>query len=84
MIRNREFIKDYKKDECCQVCGYNKFPEILEFHHRNKEEKSKTVNMLMKTLKNLETIETEIKKCVLLCPNCHGELHLKEKYEKSK
>lgn len=79
MIRNREFIKNYKKDKKCEFCNYNKFTEILEFHHRNKKEKNKTINTLMKSLKNLRTIETEIEKCFLLCPNCHRELHFKEK-----
>lgn len=82
MIRNREFIKNYKKDKKCGICGYNKYPEILDFHHKNKEEKDIGVNILMKTLKNLDLIKEEIKKCILICPNCHRELHLMEKYGK--
>ena len=78
MIRNREFIKEYKKDKKCEVCGYNKFPRILSFHHKNRVKKDKGVNFLMKSLKNLDVIKKEIDKCILLCPNCHNELHLKE------
>ncbi len=79
MIRNREFIREYKKDKKCKICGYNKFPRILIFHHKNRNEKDKGVNFLMKTLRNLEIIKKEIDKCILLCPNCHHELHLKER-----
>jgi len=79
MIRNREFIWDYKKDKKCEICGYNKHTEILVFHHRNKEEKNEGVSVLMKTLKNLEIVKKEIDKCIILCPNCHRELHLKER-----
>jgi len=79
MIRNREFVRGYKKDKGCEICGYKKYTEILEFHHRGKENKNKTVNTLMKTLKNLNTIKKEMDKCRLLCPNCHRELHLLER-----
>lgn len=78
MIRNREFIKNYKKDKKCELCGYNKCTEILDFHHKNKEDKNEGVNRLMKTLRNLDIIKAEIENCLLLCPNCHRELHLKE------
>lgn len=79
MIRNREFIKDYKKDKKCEICGYNKQPKILDFHHKDKNRKTEGVNALMKTLKNLDIIRSEIKNCLLLCPNCHMELHSKER-----
>jgi len=79
MIRNRNFIKDYKKDNKCEICGYNKYPELLVFHHKNKKEKNQNINILMKTLKNMEIIKKEIRKCILLCPNCHAEVHLNER-----
>ena len=79
MIRNRNFIKDYKKIHKCRKCGYNKHPELLVFHHKNKEEKNKGINILMKTLQNLDIIKKEIRKCILVCPNCHAEIHLKER-----
>ena len=84
MIRNREFIRNYKRDKKCEICGYNKYPEILDFHHKNKETKNQGVNSLMKSLKNLDIIKQEIDKCILLCPNCHREIHLNEKYEPTK
>ncbi len=79
IIRNREFVKNYKENKQCEICGYNKYPQILEFHHKNNETKDKGVNTLMKTLKNLDTIKKEIDKCRLLCPNRHRELHLLER-----
>lgn len=82
MIRNRKFVRDYKQNKKCEICGYNKYPELLIFHHKNKEEKNKGVNILMKTLKNLEIIKIEIDKCLLLCSNCHRELHLNERRNK--
>ena len=81
MIRNREFVRDYKQNKKCEICGYNKYPELLIFHHKDKE-KNSGVNILMKSLKNLEIIKIEINKCMLLCSNCHRELHLKERQNK--
>lgn len=78
MIRNREFIKNYKTNKKCDLCGYRKHPEILDFHYRDRKDKSQSINMLMKTLKSIKMIKEEIEKCILICPNCHRELHLKE------
>lgn len=47
MLRNREFIRTYKKDKKCEMCGYNKYTEILDFHHINKETKTDTVSNLV-------------------------------------
>ncbi len=80
MIRNREFIKNYKKDKKCSGCGYNKYPGILEFHHKDKSTKYKGDNFLSKSLRRIDLIQKEIEKCHILCPNCHRELHLKEGY----
>jgi len=59
----------------CSVCGYDKCLAALQFHHVEKKEK---------TLKDImcgswAKIEAEIKKCILVCANCHFELHYKEK-----
>ncbi len=78
MIRNREFIRNYKQGKECEICGYNRYPQLLDFHHKDRKLKSVGVNILMKTLKNLDIIQNEIEKCMLVCPNCHRELHLKE------
>ena len=70
----RDYIKDYKKDKCCNECGFKEHTEILEFHHeRNKEiDLSKAAKWNM----SKKRINKEIKKCILLCPNCHRWLHL--------
>jgi Zn finger protein HypA/HybF involved in hydrogenase expression len=82
MIRNREFITNYKKDKRCKKCGYNKYPEILDFHHKDQKDKNLSVNALMKNLSNIYKINKEIEKCILLCPNCHRILHLRERNKK--
>lgn len=63
----------YVMGEKCQICGYDKCKEALEFHHINPDEKgfSITANANIGTEKALK----EIKKCILICANCHREIH---------
>ena len=74
--RKRQMV--YVMGEKCQLCGYNHSVFALEFHHINPKEKSFSFNKAdnMNWLK----IEEELKKCILLCANCHREIH----YEESK
>jgi hypothetical protein len=57
----------------CEKCGYNKCISALEFHHLNPEEKDFGIST--KNLKSLDKYKEEIKKCLLLCSNCHREEH---------
>lgn len=57
---------------CCQLCGYDTYDGALEFHHLDPSKKDFQVNMTLRTWK---TIKEEIDKCILLCANCHREVH---------
>lgn len=56
----------------CQKCGYNTYQGALEFHHIDPTKKDFTIGD--RDFKLKECIE-ESKKCVLLCANCHREIH---------
>ena len=62
----------------CSICGYNKCIDALEFHHKDpsiKEFKIGSGNtMSWKEYKN------EVSKCMLVCSNCHKEIHSKLGY----
>ena len=58
----------------CQICGYSKSIRALTFHHRNPEEKDFGLSDRGLT-RSWEKTKAEIKKCVLLCSNCHAEVH---------
>lgn len=62
----------------CYVCGYDKCPAALEFHHRNPEQKDFEISKTNLTAWNSQ-ITDELDKCVLLCANCHRETHWEEK-----
>jgi len=78
-----DFLSTYKKGKSCVVCGWNEHPEILQFHHKDRKTKKFTIGNIAiterTTLKNIELVKQEINKCLLLCPNCHAVLHLKER-----
>ena len=68
----KEWIDTIKLGIGCQVCGYNKCAEALEFHHRNPKEKNFTISSLPTTRK--EILLQEMEKCILLCATHHREV----------
>ena len=57
----------------CENCKENRFFR-LSFHHPN-DNKEKTISYLYHRGNSWKIIENEIKKCNLLCHNCHQEFH---------
>jgi hypothetical protein len=69
-----EYLKKFKILVGCFHCGYKSCDEALHFHHFNTKDKIGATKM--KTVRTSRLIE-ELKKCVLLCGNCHAEEHRK-------
>ncbi|MDD4989481.1 MAG: hypothetical protein PHS53_05195 [Candidatus Pacebacteria bacterium] len=63
---------EYKGGKC-QICGYDRFPGVLELHHLNKAEKSFGIGDKGYT-RSWEKVKAELDKCILLCANCHREV----------
>lgn len=57
----------------CAICGYAKLDEALEFHHRTGRKDFGISQQGM--TRSWAKIQAELKKCVLLCANCHREVH---------
>ena len=76
--RNIEWFNNYKKKLSCQECGED-HPACLDFHHRNPSDKTYEVSTMIRNCSSIETIIEEIKKCDVLCSNCHRKLHYNEK-----
>jgi 5-methylcytosine-specific restriction endonuclease McrA len=56
----------------CQVCGYERCIDALQFHHLNPAEKSFSIGESRYNF--FDKLVEEVKKCVLLCANCHAEV----------
>lgn len=61
--------------QACIVCGYSRCKTALEFHHLNETTKDAEISDMVAKGKGLKWIMEEIKKCVVLCANCHREYH---------
>ncbi len=66
---------DYKGG-CCQECGYKKCLSALEFHHIHPEHKDFSIAKARLTTFGSK-VQTELDKCILVCANCHREIHEK-------
>lgn len=62
----------------CEICGYSKCLAALHFHHKDHTTKSFSINAAngVSYAKKVE----EAKKCILVCSNCHVEIHEEEGY----
>ena len=69
----RNTISEIMGGYCCKICGYNKCLEAIEFHHIEPALKEWKLSELLTHKK--ETIETELSKGILVCANCHREVH---------
>ena len=67
--RHKEWIDAYKLQKGCETCGFNKWPECLDFDHRNP--KAKLFNISQKLGWAVTRLQKEISKCRVLCANCH-------------
>lgn len=57
---------------CCAVCGYKRCIVNLHFHHVDRVRKSFGISVA--NGKSIAAYREELKKCVLVCANCHGEI----------
>ena len=64
----------YKGGKCVQ-CGYMKSNRVLSFHHINPSDKIMELTSTNIAGNKWETILRELDKCILVCANCHMEIH---------
>ncbi len=62
------------KGSSCQNCGYNKCNRALEFHHLDPQTKSFGISLKGYT-RSWKAVKAELDKCILVCSNCHQEIH---------
>ena len=62
----------------CSECGYKKCASSLHFDHIDQKTKTDMVSRLVK--KSMERLKNEMRKCRILCANCHGE-HTEQQFK---
>lgn len=73
---NKKKAVEYKGGKC-EICGYDKCIDALEFHHQDSTKKENILSKMMSCA--WERIKKELDKCKLVCANCHREIHSCEK-----
>jgi hypothetical protein len=63
---------EYKGGKC-SICGYNNYTGSLQFHHVDPNEKDFEIGRNWS--KKWNDLKRELDKCILVCANCHGEVH---------
>ena len=81
-MSNYDKVKDWRKNTKlrlveafggkCGICGYNKSVRALSFHHLDPNEKE--ISFTGRCVSWIKIVE-EARKCVMLCSNCHMEVH---------
>jgi hypothetical protein len=76
-VNNRRFILKDKAIEYrggkCERCEYCKSKRALTFHHVDPSQKEFQLSGMH--TRSWEVIKQELDKCLLLCFNCHMEVH---------
>ncbi len=60
--------------KCC-ICGYSKSHKALCFHHLDPNQKEFGISNGFMNNKSWTILVEEVQKCVLVCHNCHMEIH---------
>ncbi|PLX21278.1 hypothetical protein C0584_03065 [Candidatus Parcubacteria bacterium] len=58
----------------CEICGYNRCIQALEFHHLDSKSKDFGISAKGYT-RSWKKVKEEIEKCIMLCADCHREVH---------
>ena len=69
----KQMAVEYKGGECSR-CGYDKCLDALDFHHLDESKKEFNLSRKGHT-RSWKKVKEELDKCVLLCANCHREVH---------
>lgn len=72
----REYLWNYLLIHPCESCGETD-PVVLEFHHVG--EKDMAIAEMVTRITSIDRLEEELRKCRVLCSNCHRRLTAKER-----
>ncbi len=71
--RLKLMLTEYKGGQC-KICGYKKCVWAFDLHHI--DGKTKEFGLSVRGLtRSWEKLKEEADKCILVCANCHREIH---------
>jgi hypothetical protein len=75
--KRRKEWQEYKSELSCAKCGFS-HPAAIDFHHEDPSLKEGNIHRYIANGQFKKAFE-EIKKCIVLCANCHRIHHYEEK-----
>lgn len=81
--RRLYWLRKYKEAKGCAICGYNKNGVALDFDHLDRQQKKFLPSSRNMGL-TIKRIFSEIRKCRVLCANCHRIHSYEEKHFNNK
>lgn len=69
----KEMVIEYKGGKC-KLCDYDRYAGAFDLHHLDPSQKEFGLSVRGLT-RSWEKIKAEADKCILLCANCHREIH---------
>jgi hypothetical protein len=70
-VKNAKFLARYKRFYGCRLCRERE-PVVLDLHHIDPAVKDTEVSKL---LHSSDRMKEELRKCAVLCANCHRKFH---------
>lgn len=70
---NKTLLERYKRLKGCKYCKVEFTPVALDLHHPDPTEKEGNVSRLICV--STKRLKSEIRKCEVVCSNCHRKLH---------
>jgi hypothetical protein len=70
----RAWTRLYKERRGCGECGESD-GRCLQFHHHDPESKTESIARLISHSRPTAAVIREVRKCVVLCANCHRKVH---------
>jgi predicted HNH restriction endonuclease len=58
----------------CELCGYKRCSRAFDFHHLDPKKKKFGISLNGLT-RSWERVRHELDNCIMLCANCHREVH---------
>lgn len=69
---------EYKQTLSCSNCDESRY-WCLDFHHTDPRAKENEVSSMVKNNASKERILEEVSKCIVVCRNCHADIHHRER-----
>lgn len=73
----KQWMRELKQTLKCSTCGED-HPACLQFHHKDPTQKEMSLAAALRSGWGLDKIRSEIRKCTVLCANCHFKHHYEE------